>query len=171
MNIFECAEQHLGNNKALITRLINDEVEGNIAPTTISRIYEGNAKESITALVKYALLNILTLEAMNHDSSECASQERHIYVECPKEPALEKKLNNYFQELSDDQVSDYVSRYLASLLLDDYSGLERVIGVMIRDYCHDHNYPQGYEPSYQVYVDARVAKFELVRKHLKEWLI
>ena len=172
MNIFDCVDQQLGNNKAHITRLINDEVSGNIASTTISRIYENKAKESLTSLVKYALLNILTKDIMlNNDSTECITLEKDIYIECQNEPELERKLNEWHQNLDYETRIGYVSKYLASRVLDEYSGLERVVGVMISDFSHDNKYPQGYTPSFEIHVDTKAARFELIREELKEWLI
>lgn len=172
MDIFECVDRYFGDNKAHITRLINLEVGGNIAPTTISRIYEGNAKESLTTLVKYALLNVLTQDLIaNSDSSECSRRGQDIYIECPNEPELEAKLNEWHESLSKETKASYISMHLGSQALDEYSGLERVVSVMIRDYCHDNKYPLGYEPSFDIYIDANAARFELTRAYLREWLI
>lgn len=172
MNIFECTDFRFGSNKANITRLINKEITGNIAPTTISRIYEGNAKESLTALVKYTLFNILTRDIiLDYNLGIFDFTEKDIYIECPEVSEFEQKINKWHSKLTEEKRVSYVSQHLAHRVLDEYSPLDRTVRVMLGDYAHDKGYPHGYVPSYNIFIDNRSAKYEIVRDTLKEWLI
>jgi hypothetical protein len=178
MNIFECTDYRFGSNKAKITRLINEEITGNIAPTTISRIYEGNAKESLTAFVKYTLFNILTRDIISDYNLGCFDfPKKYIYIECPEVPEFEQKINEWHSQLTEEQRVGYMSKHIAHQVLDvyrsldEYSSLDGKVRVMLGDYAHDKGYPHGYVPSYNIFIDNRSAKYELVRDTLKEWLI
>ncbi|NRB65141.1 MAG: hypothetical protein HRU40_19345 [Saprospiraceae bacterium] len=172
MNIFECTDHRFGSNKTNITRLINEEITGNIAPTTISRIYEGNAKESLTALVKYTLFNILTRDIiLDYNLGFFDFSEKDIYIECPEDPEFEQKINEWHRKLTEEQRVRDLSQHVALQVLDEYSSLDRTVRVMLGDYAHDKGYPHGYVPSYNIFIDKRSAKYELVRDTLKEWLI
>jgi hypothetical protein len=170
MNIFECTDYRFGSNKANITRLINEEITGNIAPTTISRIYEGNAKESLTALVKYTLFNILTRDIiLDYNLGLFDFAEKDIYIECPEVPEFEQKINEWHSKLTEEKRVSYVSQHLAHKVLDEYCPLDRTVRVMLGDYAHDKGYPHGYVPSYNIFIDNRMVNLSLKKNVLDQF--